>query len=379
MTINPSTGAAEKAAVLLTAEDKARAREVEAVEAVRLPVLRKSGAVELLPPGYDEESKIFSLAGAVIDDDMDGKAGADFLLGLFAGFPFAVEGAAGDSRSRGNALAVQLGVFCRRILPKQRQSFVYNTHRRRKDSEPSGAADILMHMALAPTCGKLIIEELAGNQFAGASGLSMVSNEHYSLTSGEGLKLEADPYGSHVVIDIFEGWRGAAPVEDVEVTLAWLATDDGKGQLLSAMWAVVKTWMEAGQPRPSYDVTSTAPTTAAAVGGMVEMVLPEARPFTARTYDTGVYDMEKGLRLALAGVAPESGGDLTFRENELSALLRSAGCLGFISGACCDLPTGLRHARPVEVRVGGRLFEFAHDTRKNYTLKEVLSVGAGLE
>ena len=88
-------------------------REVERVHHALQPVIRSNGDVELLPPGYDRESKILTVGRDLeYDTRLPLDKAKEFLIRLFRDFPFADK-----ERSLAVALAAMLTVYGLSMLP----------------------------------------------------------------------------------------------------------------------------------------------------------------------------------------------------------------------------------------------------------------------
>jgi hypothetical protein len=67
---------------------KASLRELRAVHLMRLPVQRENGKIEFLEPGYDEESKIYTVERLSYEMDWDLEKAIDFLKTEWKDFPW---------------------------------------------------------------------------------------------------------------------------------------------------------------------------------------------------------------------------------------------------------------------------------------------------
>ena len=99
---------------------RAHVRELRAVNLLRLPVWRGKGAdrtIELLPKGYDEETK--TLTVPLLDYDLDWQLedAHAWLDATFGTFPFFERGELFTRRSFAAVVAAMLGDFCVNLLP----------------------------------------------------------------------------------------------------------------------------------------------------------------------------------------------------------------------------------------------------------------------
>jgi hypothetical protein len=92
-----------------------RLRQIRKLNQVRLPVLRKSGAIELLPTGYDAESQTFTFETPGLDypKDMTLDEAKTVLDGLFSEFCFKDDG----GLSKAVALSGMLTLYAYGLLP----------------------------------------------------------------------------------------------------------------------------------------------------------------------------------------------------------------------------------------------------------------------
>ena len=94
------------AGVLESDEFGPQLRRLGRVHSVRMPVLRSGGALELLPEGYDEATKIFTLSSrVVIDETWTLDQGKSYLNDLYREFGFT------DSRSLADPARMLLRSF----------------------------------------------------------------------------------------------------------------------------------------------------------------------------------------------------------------------------------------------------------------------------
>ena len=136
---------ADAEGVLASQQFLAQLRPIERFNAVQLPVVRKTGLIELLRHGYDQESRTFTAGcGVSVVDKMpieDGRATIDKLLKEFA---FADTG-----RSRAVAVAAMLSAFAAGLLPKNslRPCFIFLAN-----AEGDGKT-LLVKCAVVPVLG----------------------------------------------------------------------------------------------------------------------------------------------------------------------------------------------------------------------------------
>ena len=142
-------------------------REIKAINTVRLPAWRGSSEVkvsqdgpfwlkegsdlhvELLPPGYDERTKTFTVEVLKYRHDLPLSEAVSFLSETLAHFPWALEEEITNSRSIGVHFASMIGVFCHSMFKEGtvRPMIVYN------GNQPGSGKSNLMRMSLAPVHG----------------------------------------------------------------------------------------------------------------------------------------------------------------------------------------------------------------------------------
>ncbi len=101
-------------AVLSSPQFKDQLRQIEHLNPVRMPVLRATGEIELLPEGYDAPTKSFTLNAALISTGMAIADARKVIDDMLREFTFADKG-----RSRAVALAAALTVFASALLPRK--------------------------------------------------------------------------------------------------------------------------------------------------------------------------------------------------------------------------------------------------------------------
>jgi hypothetical protein len=125
-------------------------REVVRVNTVRLPVMRSTGAIELLPIGYDAESKILTIETVKYDEAMDCSAAIDVFDNLLKDTAFDLED---RKRSVSVATAMILAPFVDCMISRfdERPAFIVTAN-----SEGAGKT-MLVRMAVNPVFGPMKI------------------------------------------------------------------------------------------------------------------------------------------------------------------------------------------------------------------------------
>lgn len=395
-------------------------REVKAINKVRLPAWRGSSEVkvsrdgpfwleagsdlhvELLPAGYDERTKTFTVETVKYRHDLPLSEAHEFLAETLFRFPWASEEEHTISRSIGVQFAAMIGVFCSSMFKEGtvRPMIVYN------GNQPGSGKSLLMRMALAPVhgepaeSGKPANEEFRKLLFSTAKArkpylaLDDVSSLHSDdlnrfittakhegrnmggdlmgvfpavtqvLTTGNQLTLTADLVRRSLVVDLFEPGKATERTFEKELTPDWLCLPETRAQFLAALWAIVRDWNEKGRPACKEARHSTAPPWASVIGAIVHYLNPKLKPFAKRTFSLG--GDESGIALealivALASDLPTSGDEFT--TSDLIDKAEELNLLEAIAGHAKDMRKAIGHkVKKLRGRVftdaSGRRFEF---------------------
>lgn len=261
------------------------------VNQVRLPVRRKSGAIELLPAGYDEESGILTLEDEALqyDEDLSLDEAVDVLRDLLGSFPF--EGECREDREvfLASHVAAMLTAFCMGLMPEAvLPAFIYLSNR------PGGGKTLLAKMALAPVFHNpppvpagnldeldkiintsaleaapyLLLDNIRGvlqsqnlesfitssswrSRVLGQSKTVEVDKQTAVLITGNNLTVNNDMHRRSLYVSLFvkeennEDREIEKPLSDYV-----LGSPEWRCQLLAALWALVRHWDEQGRPKP---------------------------------------------------------------------------------------------------------------------------------
>jgi hypothetical protein len=252
--------------------------ELRGINPVRLPVRRKGGKVELLEPGYDAESGIYTLhGGPEYDEEMNAQEARDFLLRLVRDFDFP------DERSRSVHFAGMLTSFCTGMLPRgaRMPMFVWNAN------QVSGGKTLLATMCLLPVFGTadlstwwdrpedfkkeldsaaqafspyLFFDDRKGLQASNLlngwltatrwAGRVMGGKERFSvplraltMITGNNLTYSDDLHRRALVCEIFMQEQfdlRKLPEDALPLGEEWLLEEGNRRKILSALWALVK-------------------------------------------------------------------------------------------------------------------------------------------
>src|SRR5260221_11833040 len=128
-------------------------RPLYAFSTVRVPVLRRTGRIELLPEGYDQESGILTVSTPEADYSQlsytldEAKA---YLEQLFSEFCFHPED---KDRARSVAVSAMLTMYCRQLLgPRtQKPGFLYSANAEGAGKTLLAKLAIIPHLGYCPT------------------------------------------------------------------------------------------------------------------------------------------------------------------------------------------------------------------------------------
>lgn len=264
-------------------------RVVDRVNHVRMPVKRKDGRFELLPEGYDRESRIYTLPhGPKVDETMDLERAKKIIEDVLCEFPWGDWDEAKQSRSRAVIIAFMLAMFGLGLqsLHASRLNLVVVSN------SPRSGKSLLVRVILTPLFGKargrakpdreemrkvldacaqaaspyLFLDNLKGNlddanleAFMTSSvwsGRVMGSQREFSaprtavvFITGNNLSLSTDLAGRTLMSELYveesdPQARGVQRVIDDE----WLERPEVRSDLLSSLWAVVRHWDAQGRP-----------------------------------------------------------------------------------------------------------------------------------
>lgn len=128
----PKSLSLHQAGTILESDDFLdRQREVNRIATVRQPVLRKDGRLELLPYGYDAESKTVTVEqGVEFAEDVPLEDARNQIRALLREFPFGDRKACGTSRNEAVVVAGMLSMFCSPMLrpDSRRVNFIFSSN-----------------------------------------------------------------------------------------------------------------------------------------------------------------------------------------------------------------------------------------------------------
>ncbi len=292
----PGTLGSDDAAAILESQNFLRGvRPVLSVNQVRLPVVRSTGELDVLPWGYDAEFQVFTVPGGLdFDREIDlaaAKVGMDRIDGQF---PFS------DGRSKAVQRAADLALFCKHLPGGQslRPGFLW------LGNKPGSGKSVLAKKGLYPVLGSAAAakmkkgEELdkeleafararvpyifLDNVYGGIASASIdqmltsrktagramggheifeADNTALLFVTGNRLELNEDAARRFLVVDLFE--KGEPDGREVTSRLDddIMETAEWRGKMLSYLWAMVSHWHASGMPKgkiklPTYEAYS---------------------------------------------------------------------------------------------------------------------------
>lgn len=351
--------------------------EIKRFAPVRMPVMRPSGKIELLPTGFDAETlTLTDPSGCAYRLDVPTELGAKAIRGLLAEFPFA------DARSQAAAVSAMLTIYAGGLLP------------------PASTNPAFLYLANAEGSGKTTLAQLAGIPYGVCEAETKPATEEewqkqlLALVMGGARLLLLDNLKGHLNSPSFEAYLTATKFSGrvlglnkkfsgeadavvlltgnrltvspdlrrrcifVELFMHELRAEDrvfkrrldapailsAQPAILAAMWAMVRGWDAAGRP-PASKINSSVPRWSETIAGIVEWAGFACPSVPAELEDGGDTDTRDIARL---GAAMPPGQE--FRFSELCNLCTEAGLFErFTDDLADDGPTGLKARKGLSV------------------------------
>ena len=329
--------------------------EIRRFAPVRMPTMRADGRIELLPLGFDEETRTLTdpngcqlLEGF---DDVPAESAAKAIRGALAEFPFA------DKRSEAAAVAAMFTVYAGGLLP------------------PASTMPAFVYLANAEGSGKTTLAQLAGIPYGVCEAEAKPDNEAEwqkallaLVMSGSRLllldnlkgHLDSPSFENYLTTPKFSGrilgvnkkFSGEADATVlltgnrltvspdlrrrcifVELFMMELRAEDRvfkrrldppailelQPHLLTCMWAIIRGWDAAGRP-PASKINASVPRWSEVIAGIVEWAGWACPSVPAELEDGGDTDTRDIARL---GEAMQLGSPMKF--SELCELCESLG------------------------------------------------------
>jgi hypothetical protein len=266
-------------------------RPIDRVNYVRMPVVQADGQPVLLPEGYDEGSKTFTMKSPIkINENLTPEEGQEIIKGYIAEFPFT------DGRSKAVAVAGMVAIFVSQMqeLTASRMCFV-----NRSNVEGAGKS-LCAAVALSPAYGLVKGQPLSDRQelrklldATAQAGLPYIFLDNLTgyvaselldsylttpiwtgrllgtpkifeapanamlFITGNGITLSPDIARRSLVCNLHveEADPDARQPKRV-MTPQFLARPAVRGDFLSALWAMVRGWVAKGKPGGSRKIRS---------------------------------------------------------------------------------------------------------------------------
>ena len=329
---------------------------LRAVIPVRVPVPRKNGPPELCKIGYDEEAEIYCTNELNYDLTMDvAKAGEIIASKYCAGFPFADKKADWQSlwscRSFLVHVSAMVGVYMRLMLPPGTvRPLIFIM----ANDQGSGKS-LLVSMQLSPCFGlaksadlpigskgvnpekfTALLETVAQsnkeilwlddvphnvwsnslNRFVTAPGhegrkygsndeMFEAANVTQVFMTGNMPEATRDLMQRALVCELFLSESSENVQHEFEMDANWLAEEEQRSELLSCLWAFVRTWIELKCPMGKTR-HSRAAAWSRTVGGVLMAAGVTADPFAQPDLPVGGDNETKEWRALLVGLADEA-------------------------------------------------------------------------
>lgn len=260
-------------------------RELERVNLVRMPIFRSDGRLELLPEGYDEDSKTYTLtSGIEINEKMTPSEGQSVLRDYLSEFPFT------DPRDLAVAVAAMVGLYAVAMQEPtaSRMSFVF-----RSNVEGAGKSLVAQFAITAPfglakgqpLAGRdelrklldatslqgspyLFLDNLTGHvkselldsylttpiwtgRLLGTSKIFEAPANAMLLITGNNITVSPDISRRSLLCNLHvqEADPQDRKIKRI-ITPQFLARPQVRGDLLSALWAMIRGWDQAKPSRP---------------------------------------------------------------------------------------------------------------------------------
>ena len=336
--IKKTMAVTEATAVLASGQFLKRLRPIRKLNQVRLPVLRQSGVIELLPVGYDAESQTFTFdSGLQYDESMSPATAKAVIDGLFSEFCFQEE----NGRSLAVAIAGMMTVFAHSLLP---QTALVPCFIVMANAEGAGKT-LLVKVLVVPVYGNFIAgtkptneEELRKRLTAAVMEASpyvcfdnvkehldsgsleaflttsiwsdriLGSSKNFSgekntvvFATGNACTVSPDMRRRSLLVQLFmKEERAEARQFRRLLDVPYLI--ERRGEILSALWVMVKMWVANGKPAGS-KTHSSFPEWAKTIAPIVENA-GYSSPVVMPDIDCAADRDGEGMRLLVNGLAP---------------------------------------------------------------------------
>lgn len=349
----------DMAAKLLAVDELLRELPIiEGVVATRVPVRRSDGRVELCRSGWDEDARLFCYDDIPFETDWTMQRAQELIEDWCSEFLFAEvqPGKLWQNRSFLVHVCTMLGVFARKVLAPGtvRPLVLYLAN------EQGSGKSLLVAMGLGPCFGfssstdlpmsskglnqekfTALLETVAqsmkeylwlddvppavfsnalnrfttaashtGRKYGGNDEMFEVVNVTQAILTGNNVETSRDLMQRGMICELFLAVDSQTRPIKRRVTELWFYRPEVRAQMLSALWALVRNWIESGMHLGSH-THSRAADWSELVGGILEAMGVVVNPFAIPDLPMGG-DREteewKALLVALADEAEDTEG-----------------------------------------------------------------------
>lgn len=276
---------AEAEGILAAPQFLGELREVERFNPVRMPVRRKSGEIVLLPEGYDTESLSFTASAGIELSELSLEEARTVIENLLREFSFNDNG-----RSKAVVVAAMLTVFGIGLLPPLAlpPAFIYLANREGAGKTLLAKVCTVPVLGYAPTAAwpkadeemdkrllaavmgglpVLILDNVRNHISSGPLEL-FLTNSHFKgrilgqskefvgrkstvvFLTGNGATVSPDMRRRALFAELFLGVERAED-RTFKMRLEAPLLLRGRARILSALWSLIRSWDQAGRPKPS--------------------------------------------------------------------------------------------------------------------------------
>jgi hypothetical protein len=277
---------------------------LDKIATARLPVMRSGGTMELLPTGYDGESRTLTLPVCDYEEDMELGAAKEIIDDLLKEFPFA-----DAARSKSVAVSALVGLYADGLLPMAalRPVFIYLANaegagktllakcgispvhgRVRTDGDIKDKAEMTKELLTAVMEGRqyILFDNCKGyvsssaleafvtspvwsGRILGVSQSFKGENHVTVFITGNGCTVSPDMRRRSLFVELFMEQERAEDRQFRRI-MDDAALLDMRPQILAALWAFVRDWDCLGRLPPSRG-HSSFPRWAEVIGGIVQV------------------------------------------------------------------------------------------------------------
>lgn len=257
-------------------------REVKAVNEVRLPVLRKSGELELLPWGYDDEEQVYTVPkGIEYDMDWSVEQGREWVNKWFGSMPYQDDrslavmvsgllclyvrflpggnglrpGFLWEANQPGSGKSVCAKACCSIVLgrapvgsAKGKEEMDKEIAAHLKSKSPVIFLDNLYGKLKNATLDQLITSKLVTFREMGGQNIVEMENDAPVLLTGNDLEKNDDAWRRYLQCYLFEKGNPNDRVVEHFLSDELMREESWRKEALSSLWAFVRHWNALGRP-----------------------------------------------------------------------------------------------------------------------------------